>query len=131
MASLNKEASVFLAEIFSIKQSVEDLLKQEKTSKKVMITTDSQSTVTALINPLITSDEVKKCKETINLREENKEIFIEWCRGHNDIAGNELADYLAKSRTVSVLVYLPVILRKHLMTYFTKCGVVVLKTIRA
>ncbi|QQP37041.1 Uncharacterized protein FKW44_022335, partial [Caligus rogercresseyi] len=27
--------------------------------------------------------------------EEN--IYIEWCRGHNDITGNEFADYLAKS----------------------------------
>ncbi|XP_040567952.1 uncharacterized protein [Lepeophtheirus salmonis] len=72
--SLNKEATVLQAEVFAIARSVEALTRMEKPSGDVIIRSDSQSTIAAILNPFTKN----------------------WCKGHCDITGNEFADYLAK-----------------------------------
>ncbi|QQP48608.1 Putative LOC101744750, partial [Caligus rogercresseyi] len=47
----------------AITRSVEDLLNQEKFSKNIIIRSDSQSAIAALLNPLTTSEVVKNCKK--------------------------------------------------------------------
>ncbi|XP_040582163.1 uncharacterized protein [Lepeophtheirus salmonis] len=72
--SLNKEATVFQAEVFAIAGSVEALTRMEKPSEDVVIRSDSQSAIADILNPFTKN----------------------WCKGHCDITGNEFADYLAK-----------------------------------
>ncbi|QQP41637.1 Putative LOC101744750, partial [Caligus rogercresseyi] len=89
-------ASVFQAEVTAITQSVIALLNQDKPSKNVIIRSDSQSAIAAILNPFTKSETVKKCKETLNIGKCDINIKLDWCRGHSNITGNEYADYLAK-----------------------------------
>ncbi|QQP37800.1 Uncharacterized protein FKW44_018195, partial [Caligus rogercresseyi] len=94
--SLNNEASVFQAEVTAITPSVIALLNQDKPSKNVIIRSDSQSAIAAILNPLTKSETVKKCKETLNIGKCDINIKLDWCKGHSNITGNEYAYYLAK-----------------------------------
>ncbi|QQP40362.1 Putative LOC101744750, partial [Caligus rogercresseyi] len=86
--SSNSEASVFQAEVTSITQLVIALLNQENPSKNVIIRSDSQSAIAAILNPLTKSETVKKCKETLNIGKCDININLDWCRGHSNIIVN-------------------------------------------
>ncbi|QQP53273.1 Putative LOC101744750, partial [Caligus rogercresseyi] len=53
-------ASVFQAEVLAISRSVEDLLKLEKPTRNIVVRSDSQSAIAALLNPLTKSCIVKE-----------------------------------------------------------------------
>ncbi|QQP36290.1 Putative LOC101744750, partial [Caligus rogercresseyi] len=95
------EATVFQAEVFAITQAVEAVLQLGKPSGDVKILSDSQSAIAAILNPLTTSSVVKECKETLLKAKSQKNIQLSYCKGHNDLIGNEFADFLAKSGTTS------------------------------
>ncbi|QQP55763.1 Uncharacterized protein FKW44_000207, partial [Caligus rogercresseyi] len=99
--SLNKEATVFQAEVFAIAQSIETLTRMEKPSANVVIRSDSQSAIAAILNPFTKSDVVKRCQKIMHEVKKEKKIHLDWCKGHSDVTGNEFADCLAKSGTES------------------------------
>ena len=93
---INQEASVFQAEVVAIRRVMEHLQSDTKITGNVVVRSDSQAAIAAIMNPLTTSCEVEKCKQSILSVKQSREVFIEWCRGHNDLTGNEYADHLAK-----------------------------------
>ncbi|KAL1447432.1 hypothetical protein WDU94_005533 [Cyamophila willieti] len=90
--SLNKDASIFHAELYAILQSL--IMIIDMSMEKAIIITDSLSCLQALVqlghpNPL-----VQKIQSLFTSYQAEIKFF--WCPSHVGIAGNESADKLAK-----------------------------------
>jgi ribonuclease HI len=68
---------------------------------QVLILSDSQAAILATQNPLIFSHTVLKTVNSLNtLANAGKQVTLQWVRGHNNTAGNELADQMAKTGAI-------------------------------
>ena len=93
---LGHEASVFQAEVFAIEQALRWVIENCDKGTDVLISSDSQSAISAIFKVTSTSKVVQACKEVLCTAKENHRIAIRWVKGHADCTGNELADYLAR-----------------------------------
>ena len=101
--AVSRLASIFLGELVAISIALEFIKKEvgRKQFAGVKRFSDSQSVVGLLIlgwTPASykgTINQVKKQME--ELRKKGLSLNIDWTPGHADIAGNEIADRLAKS----------------------------------
>ena len=97
---IGTEHSVFQAEVLAIHKACERLFTLN--AKSVTIYSDSQSALSALAGWKITSKTVSKCIDNLNLLGQQSTVDLKWCKGHSNITGNELADFLAKSGTTNL-----------------------------
>ena len=94
---LGKYASVYQAELFAITDVCSWLLDADKVRGcGVLICSDSLSAVRALCTEDTNDQIVLDCRRWLFQLQNKCTVKLKWVRGHNDLTGNELADYLAK-----------------------------------
>ena len=100
---LPDEASIFTAELYAIKATVEYLIENEEESTNYTIFCDSQSVLQTLKSKTNKSFIVVTLQQLL-FHASNKNININlcWVPGHCGIAGNDKADIQAKSASSSV-----------------------------
>jgi ribonuclease HI len=91
---LGRHATVFQAEIMAILQAAEHVA--QCTHETVCIFSDSRSALMALAAFECHSQLVYECVQRLSTVGEHNELHIVWVPGHRGIAGNEVADRLAK-----------------------------------
>lgn len=67
----------------------------------MLICSDSQATLNALLKPKIRSKLVLECIEILNKLAETREVSLLWTPAHSNIRGNERADELANMGAVT------------------------------
>lgn len=103
--SMNKICSIFTAEAFAIKTSLELMIKEaEKRPRDIIILSDSRASLQAVQNNQLNvyqNKYITEIREKIIILEETfkKRIFLVWIPAHKGIKGNEMADQLAKEAT--------------------------------
>ena len=93
---LGKTATVFQAEVVAIERSLMWAKENLDPGTEVVIRSDSQSAIQAILTERTTSRVVYSCKKLLKVAQENLRIALRWIKGHADFTGNELADHLAR-----------------------------------
>ena len=93
---LGNESSVFQTEVFAIEQALRWAIENCEKGMDILISSDSQSAISAIFKVTATSKVVQACKEVLRTAKENHRIAIQWVKGHANNTGNELADFLAR-----------------------------------
>ena len=97
---ISDHSTVFQAEIFAFFSAVSSLNgSSDPVNHLIHIFSDSQSSLHALTNHYPTSIMVVDTIKALNSLCSTSEVHLHWVRGHNGVAGNELADSLAKEAT--------------------------------
>nr|AMS38365.1 hypothetical protein [Bactrocera tryoni] len=89
--------SIFQAEVFAISRCIEINLHRNYRNERITILSDSQAALKAISSYEIKSLLVQECRERLNSLAERNQVHLIWVPGHKGIAGNELADELARS----------------------------------
>ncbi|XP_069966728.1 uncharacterized protein [Bactrocera oleae] len=89
--------SIFQAEVYAISQCVGINLQRNYRNKSIAILSDRQSALRAINAYEVRSLLVMECIERLNSLSEHNQVQLIWVPGHRGIAGNELADELARS----------------------------------
>lgn len=98
-AKLHKTQNVFIGEAYAVWAAIEHSISRQLKGK-INIYTDSMSVINALTNitsPPTIIETIQK--RIITAKRQQAMISIGWCKAHNQIIPNELADYLAKQAT--------------------------------
>ncbi|XP_062704816.1 uncharacterized protein LOC134287172 [Aedes albopictus] len=95
--SLGRHCTVFQAEIFALMCGVQSALQQHGMGKVIYFCSDSQAAVKALASANSRSKIVIACRTQIEELNSANAVHLLWVPGHSSIAGNELADELARS----------------------------------
>ncbi len=95
---LNDEATVFQAELVAIQSALLWLISNPPKLKgeEGIIHSDSQAAIGAIFSPLAHLDLVRNIHLLLGQVGAERSLEIRWVKGHSDVTGNELADYLAK-----------------------------------
>ena len=93
---LGHVASVFQAEVVAIEQGLKWINSNCLDKSKIIIRSDSQAAINAILSNTTNSRLVWECKQTLHSAKTNHDVALEWIKGHADHTGNELADYLAR-----------------------------------
>ena len=112
---LPDHCTVYMAELLAIKEASNYLLSEEQHDRKISFLTDSLSSLQALTATTITSKTVLDCHHTLSTLAEHNQVDLRWIPGHENHAGNETADELAKQGTTSnnnINSYIPISLIK-------------------
>lgn len=104
---LGKTTSVFQAEVVAIERSVRWAIENLDPGTKVLIRSDSQAAIQALLQKSTSSKVVLSCKKVLKEAKENLRIGIRWIKGHADHTGNELADLLARNGSCMTVASVP------------------------
>ena len=96
---LPNRTSVFQAEVFVIWKASCYLLNSGIQLRKVAIATDSQASIKTLNSPVIKSQLVNSCLDTLSVAARRTETTLIWVPGQRNIEGNKKAYELAKIRT--------------------------------
>jgi len=89
-------ATVHQSELFAISELCDNKSIKTCIDKKIVICTDSQSAIEAVISPLVKSKLVFECKQRLNKLGAQNKVTLMWVPGHEGIQGNEIADELAR-----------------------------------
>ncbi len=89
--------SIFQAEVFAISQCAVINLQRNYRNKSIAILSDSQAALKAISAYEIRSLLVEECIGRLNRLAACNRVHLIWVPGHKGVAGNELADELARS----------------------------------
>ena len=70
-------------------------------NQSIVVLVDSQAAIKALIKCTVASITVFNCTRNLNQLRKQNHVSIAWIPGHAGVYGNEVADYVAKSRSKS------------------------------
>ncbi|XP_049316943.1 uncharacterized protein LOC125779713 [Bactrocera dorsalis] len=101
---MGKFPSIFQAEVFAISRCVELNLQRGYRNERIAILSDSQAALKAITSYEVKSLLVLECIERLNNLAECNQVHLIWVPGHKGIAGNELADKLARSAASASMV---------------------------
>ncbi|XP_050339722.1 uncharacterized protein LOC126766064 [Bactrocera neohumeralis] len=101
---MGKFPSIFQAEVFAISRCVELNLQRGYRNERIAILSDSQAALKAISSYEIKSLLVQECIDRLNSLAECNQVHLIWVPGHRGIAGNELADELARSAASTSMV---------------------------
>ena len=98
--------SVYQAELVAIKNSLIHLftLPVRECFSKINIYSDSLSSLNSIDDCESKNETVKEIQKYIRFFSKFTEVHLAWCKGHNKILGNELADYFAKDSVSNPLI---------------------------
>jgi ribonuclease HI len=92
-------STVFQAELCAIQMAC--VFATEQADTQILILSDSQAAILATRHPLIYSRTVLETINSLNkLAISGKEVTLQWVQGHNQTAGNDMADLIAKTGAV-------------------------------
>ncbi|XP_054085715.1 uncharacterized protein LOC128921627 isoform X1 [Zeugodacus cucurbitae] len=100
---LPDHCSVFQAEVAAIKVAVDALLRMVTSFREVCIHSDSRAAILALESMTVRSVLVKECLRSLSIASSYFAIRLVWVPGHRGIAGNCIADKLAREGTLATL----------------------------
>lgn len=87
-ASLPREASIFTAELYALKMSLN--VVRERQESRSIIFTDSKSLIQALVSNKNVNASAEQIKYDIHkFRKGGKTVELSWIQGHVGIVGNE------------------------------------------
>lgn len=93
---LGKHATVFQTEIYALLWCIEENIRRTYKNKQILIITDSQAALKALLTCKTSSRLVDECLQRITELAEHNRVKLVWVPGHSGIPGNEKADELAR-----------------------------------
>ena len=93
---LEKDGTVFIAEMLAIIDSLEDLRNHLGQGESAVIWTDSSSSIDSIFSPTLTQPLALQAHNRLRGILSTNPVNIHWVRGHDDNTGNEMADFLAK-----------------------------------
>ena len=96
-------STVFQAEVLAISEVAKNLLLDKMHNQSIVVLVDSQAGIKTLINCTVTSITVLNCIRNLNQLGKQNHVSIAWITGHAGVYGNEVADYVAKSKSKSKL----------------------------
>jgi ribonuclease HI len=88
--------TVFQAEVYAIKARVKENIDRNYSNMNIYILSDSQAALKALDKHQINSKLVWDCYQTLMELSNHNSVQLVWVPGHEGVAGNEVADQLAK-----------------------------------
>ena len=94
---------MFQAEVLAISEVAKNLLLDKMHNQSIVVLVDSQAGIKALIKCTVTSITVLNCIRNLNQLGKQNHVSIAWITGHAGVHGNEVADYVAKSKSKSKL----------------------------
>ena len=94
---LPEHCTVFQAELCAIKEACHQL--RTMNNKKIIVWTDSLSSIMALSATIINSKTVRSCYSAMNDLGRHNNVELRWIAAHTGLWGNEKADRLAKLGT--------------------------------
>ena len=94
--SLGKYMTVFQAEMLAILTCVEKLLDEKAKELRILICSDSQAVLKALLKDSLNSSLTRDCCIKLNELANQNKVVLCWIPGHCGIEGNETVDKLAK-----------------------------------
>src|ERR1700744_2510551 len=92
---LGISATVFQSETLAISSCCRILIEQQLKDKKIVICSDSESTIKALSSCKLSAESVLGGRENLETLSEHNIVSLVWVPGHSNILGNEKADELA------------------------------------
>jgi ribonuclease HI len=96
--------TVFQSEIIAISESSQEMLRVGVKNKKILICSDSESSIESLSSFKISSGVVLQCYRALETLSRNNNVTLTWVPGHSGILGNEKADKLARKGSSSKFV---------------------------
>ena len=96
-------STMFQAEVLAISDVAENLLLEKMLNQSIVVLDDSQAAIKALIKCTVTSITEFNCIRNLNQLDKQNYVGIAWIPGHAWVLGNEVVDYVAKSRSKSKL----------------------------
>ena len=93
---LGEYATVFQSDIIGICKGAHEMLKSEIKNKKILICTDSESSIESLSSVKFSSRVVLECFTMLEELSRDNNVILNWVPGHSKIHGNEQADELAR-----------------------------------
>lgn len=99
---LPQHCTVYQAELLGIKKAADRLLIGVS-GKDIAIYIDNKAAITSLASHNIKSKLVSDCREVLQALCRQNIVKLCWVPGHNDITGNEMADLLAKRKSLATI----------------------------
>lgn len=102
--ALGREATVYQAELYALDKCLQINLERKYLSRNIIIHSDSQAALKAISAYSTSSKLVEECRSKLDRLSEGNKVNLTWIPGHAGIAGNEMADALAKKGSASPFV---------------------------
>jgi ribonuclease HI len=95
--SLGRHTMVYQAEVYAIKACADENMDRSYKNRNIYILSESQAAIKALGKYQITSKLVWECHQSLMQLARQNRVQLVRVPGHEGIAGNETADYLART----------------------------------
>ena len=96
---LGIHSTVFQVEVLGVSEVAKNLLLEEMNNQSIAGLVTSQAVTKALIKCTATSITELNCIRNLNQLGKQNHVSIAWIPGHAGVHGNEVADYVAKSKS--------------------------------